>query len=289
MAAFSGTGARNVGIYNGMIAENGIKGGREILDGALGSALTSISQGRDLSLGALGRNYGQARSDLTTAFDGAIGRLDPFVNDGRRAGALYQDSLGLNGAEGNGRAVGAFQASPGYQYQVDQATDAVARKASAMGALGSGNTAAAIADRARNLANTEYGGWQDRLAGLDQRAFQAAGAQAGLQGQYGTTLANLGQSQGRDEAGIYTGAATGESNAFQNIAGLGLDNLWNGIGSITNSLANAQKQATDNVNSGYSFGANVIGSLANLATMGMGGGNTLGGNFIKSLGFGGGK
>ena len=272
MVLFSGSGARRVGMFNAMLAENAMKGGQEILDGARIDALGAIDHGRGLSLEALGRGYDQARTDLTTNFEGAIERFAPYVESGRRAGTMYENSLGLNGVDGNAAAVGAFRESPGYRFSVDQATDAVARKASAIGALGSGNTMTAISDRAQGMANTEYGGWQDRLERRSGLGLQATTAQAGLQGQFGATLAGLGQQRGQNEAGIYTGAAGNESGIFQNIAGLGVNNLWQGIGAITGSLSNAQKQAQDNVNSGSSLGINALGSLVKLGSAAYGGG-----------------
>lgn len=265
MALFSGSAARRIGQWNVLQAIDAERRGEAMRQEAQSGALASLGSG-----------YGQARTDLNDQFGGAIGRLDPWTNAGTSALGTYQGSLGQGGQAERDAAVSQFQNSPGFQYAVDQASDATARKASALGALGSGNTMQAISDRAQNMQNQEYGAWQDRLLGLSDRGQQAATAQAGLQGQLGTSLAGLGQSQGRDEAGVYTG-----------LAGLGLNNIWNSQGIQSSSLTNAQKQATDNVNSGYSFGANLVGSGLNLLGMGMGGGNTLGGNLLKFSGFGG--
>lgn len=247
----AGTAARNVGIWGFSQAQDAIGKGQGILDTAKAGSLDAL---------------GRSRGDISTQYAGAIDRLNPWSSAGQGALGMYQNSLGLNGAGGNTAAVGAFQASPGYQYQVDQATDAVARKASALGALGSGNTAAAIADRARNMANTEYGGWQDRLNGLSTTGMAAANAQAGYQTQMGGALAGLGQY----EAGL--GAQ---------YAGLGVNNLWQGTTAGLNAVQGAQKQAADNVASRNSLTANIIGSGINLLGMGMGGGTTLGGNLLS--------
>lgn len=316
MALFSGSGARRVGMFNAGLAENAINGGREILDGARADSLAAIAAGRagslgaidtgqreglaaidrgeGLSLTALGNAYGAALPEYRAAID----RLNPWSTAGKSALEMYSDSIGLNGGSGNDRATAAFRASPGYQYQVDQALDQTMRKQSAIGALGSGNTLAAVSDRARNMADAEFGSWQDRLNGQSTQGFQAAGAQAGMQqglagliAQQGrdesgiltgnaTNRANINTTAGNARAGIFTNAANNESNTFQNIAGLGVNNLWNGIGSITNSLSNAQKQAQDNVNSGFSFGINALGSLVKLGTglSGMGGGGLTAGS-----------
>lgn len=247
----AGTAARNVGIWAYGQAQDAIGKGQGILD-----------QAKTGSLAALG----QARGDLNTQYGGAIDRLNPWADAGKGALGMYQNSLGLNGANGNAAAVAAFQANPGYQWQVDQATDAVARKASALGALGSGNTAAAISDRAQNMANAEYGGWQDRLNGLSNTGLTAANAQSGYQSQLGNSLAGLGQY----EAGL--GAQ---------YAGLGVNNLWQGTNSGLGAVQNAQTQAANNVASRNSLTTNIIGSGLGLLGMGMGGGQTLGGNLLN--------
>lgn len=247
----AGTAARNIGIWAYGQAQDAIGKGQGLLDAAKGSSLASL---------------GQARNDLTTNYQGAIDRLNPWTDAGKNALGMYQNSLGLNGADGNAAATAAFQANPGYQWQVDQATDAAARKASALGALGSGNTAAAISDRAQNMANAEYGGWQDRLNGLSNTGLTAANAQSGFQGQLGSSLAGLGQY----EAGL--GAQ---------YAGLGVNNLWNGTTAGIGAVQNAQTQAANNVASRNSLTANIIGSGINLLGLGMGGGNTLGGNLLN--------
>ncbi|MBD3844268.1 hypothetical protein IED13_01060 [Bosea sp. SSUT16] len=246
MGLFSGTSARNAGIWAFNQAQDAANRGQGILDTAQGNAL-----------GALGQGFGQARTDLNTNYNGAIDRLNPWVTAGTGALGTYQGSLGLGGQAERDAAVSQFQNSPGYQYAVDQASDATARKASALGALGSGNTMAAIADRAQNMQNQEYGAWQDRLNGLSTQGMQAAGTQAGLQGQLGSSLANLGAQQGNAEAGIYTG-----------MAGLGLNNLWNGTNTGIGAVTGAQKQARDNVNTGLNFGVNLAGSGLKLLGLG---------------------
>src|SRR5258706_15039579 len=97
----------------------------------------------------------------------AISAYTPLSDLGSKYGAgtnMYMNSLGLNGAGGNADATGAFQASPGYNWQRDQAIEATARNANRFGA--GGNELAALTDRANNLANQEYGNSQDRLAGF---------------------------------------------------------------------------------------------------------------------------
>lgn len=109
----------------------------------------------------------------------AIDAFNPYTTAGSSATTLYSDALGLNGADGSARATGAFQTGPGYQFAQDEAAKAGLRAASAGGMLASGNTLAALSDRAQGIADQEYGTWLDRLQGLSGQGLQAAGGQAG--------------------------------------------------------------------------------------------------------------
>lgn len=259
MALGSGSSARRIGMWAYDQAQGAKKEGQDLLSDYLGRGLASLGQGFD-----------QARTDLNTQYTGAIGRLDPWADAGKNALGVYQGSLGLGGDAARDSAVASYRASPGYERRVAEATDAVARKASALGALGSGNTMQAISDRANYLADEDYGRWQGQLQGLSDRGQQAATTQAGLQGQLGNQLGNLGQAQGTSEAGLYG-----------QYAGLGLGNIWNATNSGINSVQQAQQRATDSVNSGWSLGLNALGSGLGLLGLPMGGGATLGGNLLN--------
>lgn len=124
-----------------------------------------------------------------------------------------------------------FQASPGYQYAVDQALSQVGQNASARGLLGSGAMLRGMTDRAQGMASQEYGNWwnrqnqlygdyQNRLAGLAggptgaTEANQLGMNQAQLSAGMGTNLGSLFGNQGSTGMGgiINTGAA--QANAM---------------------------------------------------------------------------
>lgn len=173
-----------------------------------------INQGREASLGALGKGYDAARA----SYGDAAGLYEPYRTTGLDAWKQYADATGVNGQEGYARSEGLFKASPGYRGMVDETTDAVARKQSALGALGSGNTMQAIADRASALADREYSSYLDRLKGVSDVGYGATGAIAGLTKGIG----DLYGQQGRDEAGVYGDSTRlgvlGQQNTTQGIA-----------------------------------------------------------------------
>ncbi|CAN7663208.1 hypothetical protein LJR009_006055 [Bosea sp. LjRoot9] len=257
-SSFSGRAGRLAGMWATDQALQDYATGNQLIDAAKTDTLGAIDRGRTGALASLG----QGLSDATGTINGAVSRYDPWVDAGKSALSTYQNSLGLNGAGGNAAAVAAFQESPGYAYQRDQAVDAVARKQSALGALGSGNTMQAITDRSSQLANQEYGGWQDRLNGLSNTGLQATGQQTGLLGQLG----NLQAQNGRDEAGVYTGAAGQEAGALQGYAGLGLNNLNQmsntKIGAGSGALLAGQQAAQNRMNFGANLAKTAVSVLA---------------------------
>lgn len=260
MALFSGKSARNTGIWAYNQAQSAKQEGQQSLTEALNNALSSISSGRTSGLNSLGQGYQNAASE----YEGAISRLDPYEQSGRKANSMYENSLGLNGASGNSSATSAFQESPGYKWQTEQSLEAVKRNASSLGSLGSGNTMAALQERGNQLANQEYGNWQNRLSALGQQGQQAATSQAGLQ----SSLGNLYAQQGQNEASLYSNAANQEAGLYGQFAGLGQNNLWNATNSGINSVTNAGQQAKGNVMSGVNFGINSAGSLLKLLGLG---------------------
>jgi hypothetical protein len=148
-------------------------------------------------------NTGEDKS--AGAINSAVDVYQPWVDSGTAANSMYSNALGLNGAEGNAAATGAFQAGPGYDFAVDESMRAAERAASAGGTLSSGNLIAALQDRGNGLANQEYGGWLDRLNGASTTGLSAAGGQAGQL----DNLASLYQSTAGDRLDLESGVTQG--------------------------------------------------------------------------------
>jgi hypothetical protein len=200
---------------------------------------------------ALYQQYGQQSNQaLDTGFAGAMPELNNAVNAytplsdlGTKYGQgtnMYMNSLGLNGAAGNTAATGAFQASPGYNWQRDQAIEATARDANRYGA--GGNELAAVTDRANNLANQEYGNWQNRLAGfVNPEQSAVSGAAAGQAAGYGAK-AGLWQNDAQNRVGVYGNVASGTANSNTAAAKAEMDassNFWSGLTKLGGSIGGA--------------------------------------------------
>lgn len=277
----------------------GVDSAKSDLKDYLPQSLGSLQTGYDTGVGALNSGYDAASQDVRSGIAG----LSPYVTSGADANALYSDSLGLNGAEGNARATGAFQAGPGYQWQVDQATDAAARKANALGIGASGNTLTALSTLGSNLANQEYGGWQTRLQGLGAQGLTAAGQQLGgdqtlasLDSGRGTALAALAGNLGSGQSSLYsgTGAAEASLDASRGQQVLGAyQGLGNSVSALNQNTANQitngftqAGQASDaarNANDNLALGLLGQGIKLGTANLGGAGGSSIFGGLGKSL------
>jgi hypothetical protein len=141
--------------------------------------------------------------------------VDNFGNiqDQQQLGySMYQDSLGLNGPEGNTAALDAYQRSPGFGLAMDMANQNVMRNAAAMGGIRSGNAMMDLSERARELQNLDYGAWQTRLAGFDpmRGATGKAGALA--------DLSNLFEDQGKNKATLRMQGSQNNAQIAGNLA-----------------------------------------------------------------------
>lgn len=203
-------------------------------------SLNALGSARDAALAALTGGYGAAGDTLRTGLDksaaagqGAInayGTLSDLGKSYQPAIDAYYGSLGIGGPAARTAAENAFTASPGYQYQVDQAIKQINNNAAARGAFGSGNTARALTEDVRNRALSDYGNWQTRLAGfLPLQASAVSGAAAGTAGGYKnladiygqgyTGIAGLQTAGGSAQAGLETGYGSDVSNVLGNVAG----------------------------------------------------------------------
>lgn len=159
------------------------------------------------------------------AFDITQANLDPFRQAGNTANAAMMFELGL-GARPEGYA--GFQATPGYQFQLDQGNRSINALAGARGGLNSGRTLQALADYNQGLASQEYGNFYNRLAGLQGIGANAA---AGVGSAAQTTAGNVSNSladAGNARAAGAIGGANALSGAINN--GIGIWSYQQGLG-----------------------------------------------------------
>lgn len=174
--------------------------------------------------------YDAAMPQSLAALDAARGAFDPLTAKYGAGTDLYLDSLGVNGAEGNQRAVDAFQTAPGYDFAMNQGLDAIDRRAASRGMLASGNTNLDTINYATGVANQEYGNWQNRLGGLVSPEMAAASGvagietgRAGLYGQDAQNRVNLASGVAAEQNNQTTQAANAAMQGSGNLWGLGLN------------------------------------------------------------------
>jgi len=191
---------------------------------ALNNQIATQNAGKKEAYGFLDQGLNTA----TSLYGDAGNMFDPYAQGGLKGNNLYQDALGINGAEGNKNAQNAFQTSPGYQFGMDQGLQALERRASAQGNLQSGNTNVDTLKYAQGYADQNYGSWLDRLQGVGAQGLQATGSQAGLLSDLGNQNINT---QGA-KANAATGVANNISNAYGNYAAAqnsASGNIWGGL------------------------------------------------------------
>lgn len=206
--------------------------------------------------GYLSTGYTNSKGYLNDAL-GAYAPLSDLAKKYTGGTDMYLNALGLNGASGTQAAQSAYTAGPGYDWQLGQGLDAINRRRAAGGMLDSGNADLDALTYGQGLAKQDYGGWLDRLGGVNQNALTATtGAAAGQAGAYGS-LSDL------------------ESTYAGNQVGL-LGNTTSGMASANNTEAAGKAAGAKNL-----LGAGL--SLASLAAGGFGGGG-LGSALSSSLG-----
>lgn len=210
--------------------------GKRAAASADAARVSGLRKGEKRALGYMDEGLAGAR----TLYDRAIGLFDEYTQQGGQAAGAYGDAIGLGGQEGYDRAVESFRAGPGYQFAVDQGTEAALRAASRTGNIASGNTAIAISDRAQGLADQEYQRYLDNLFRASGQGLQATGQQAG----FISGLGDLEYGHGAAKAGLAYGTETsiGQSRAQLAADQYAADqaagaNIWNAIMGVGNLAA----------------------------------------------------
>jgi hypothetical protein len=197
------------------------------LASTIGSALPGVVQsgiGAAGSLAAANAQVGADQSAITTQ-QGALGNINNIwatqQQTGQGANTALQSSLGLNGATAD---PSNFLNMPGYQFAVQQGTQAVQRQAASMGSAYTPNTAAAVGQYVTGTASQDYNTYISQLmgaAGLGTTANQ--GLQTGQQ-TTANNISTLQQNQGQaTAAGI-----SGVTNSAAGLFGVGTS-LLNGV------------------------------------------------------------
>ncbi len=165
----------------------------------------------------------QANALQTRIYDESVGRFDPIIQSGNNARSIYDGLLGIGGdKEQAENAFSRYRDSSGYNFQLQQGSDAITGNKAASGLLNSGSTLKAL---------TKYG--QDLGSNFFERFLSLLGNQ---------------QVAGQNAAGALTGAGQNYANAYG-------QNLWNRVQSNQNAFSNILSLGTAAVGAFSSGGA----------------------------------
>jgi len=128
-----------------------------------------------------------------------------------------------------GTAYGGFTATPGYEFRVNQGTDAVNALAGARGGLNSGRTMQDLTKFGQGIASEEYGNYLGRLSGLTNMGTSAAANTANAGANFASGGSNALMAGGQAQADGYINGANSIMGGFNNA--LGAWQYMKGLGS----------------------------------------------------------
>lgn len=178
--------------------------------GSIGGAIIQANAAKDAAKQALtGYNY------LTTG--PGKGFIDSAVGAGTAANNASAQLLGLapRGA-GTADAFNNYLKSTGYNFRLDQGTDALVGNAATRGILNSGSTAKAVQEYGQNLGSAEFANYLAQLQGQSAAGYNATTAVSNAGTGAGSNAAQYIAAGGDAVAGGLSGALGGFGGALQN-------------------------------------------------------------------------
>jgi hypothetical protein len=248
---------------NGTASSNGAQTGSNFIgagvggQGANGNVATSTDSSLASTIGGLGQTavgsatalaasnaQQNADQNAITTQENNLGNINSIWGTqqqlGQGADTTLGSVLGTNGAAPN---PSVFENQPGYQFAVQQGTQAVERQAAAMGNAYTPNTAIAVGNYVTNAANQNYNQYVTQLmgaAGLGTTANQ--GLQTGSQ-QTANNISTLQQNIGQAQAAGISGVGSSVGSLF-GVNGAGTSLLNGALGGTNGSgVVGGQGQA----------------------------------------------
>lgn len=210
-------------IFNNSVAEDASKQQIAGINEGVAKATGNINQG----IGALNTNYTAGLQPFLTNYSNANAGVDQLKN-----------LLGLNGQQGTDAAMKSLEATPGYQFQLQQGNNSINAAAAANGTLASGKQLIDLSNYNQGLASTTY---QNAVNNL-QPFLSASQTAAGGIGSLYSGLGNATAGQYDSLANLNYTASTGIGNANANATlaqNQANQNQWNaltGLGSAAMSI-----------------------------------------------------
>jgi len=171
----------------------------------------------------LGPMPGQQGSQQQRSMLGGSGQPSSMFNTASGvAGQMGMPNSSQMGGQTPGFQYQGFQATPGYQFALDQGNQQIQGSAAAQGNVLSGATMQSLQNHGIGMANQEYGNYMNQLSGL-------AGAGQAAAGQTASAAGNLGMATGQAFGNIGNAQAAG-SVAMGNVVNNSLGNALSSYG-----------------------------------------------------------
>lgn len=185
-----------------------------------GAVIGSNAQNKAAQQGA---QASQQATDATIAeqrrqFDIGQQNQAPWLQAGTQSVGHYANLLGLNGPGASAEAQRVFEASPDYQFRLNESMRGLTARNAALGIQDSGAAQRAALTLAGNQASGEFGNYANRLAGLAGVGQTAAQNSAAQGASFANSMGNVLGQNAQNLASSYN--TQGANNA----------NLWSGIG-----------------------------------------------------------
>lgn len=164
----------------------------------------------DPNSGPIGSGYAGGNN-----LSGAVSTLNPLNSLAQILGGGQQQAA-PQGPQEMTRGLG-FTQTPGYQFQVQQANDAVQNRLAALGLAGSGDAMKALATTTNGLASQEYGNYLNRLAAMAGMGQTATGQSNAATQNAANNLSNIAIGAGNNRASSILGQSQAWGNAFGQI------------------------------------------------------------------------
>ena len=184
-----------------------------------------LQQAKQQADNALAAGWSEGSGEVRNWTNQGLDYVQPYMQQGQQANALYGRFLGLNGADDQRAAMDQYQTGdPFRQQNEDMGNRALSRRFASMGMLDSGASRLAMARANLERGSQDYNNYLNRLGGASQQGFGAASTGAGLAANAGNTLGQMRMGYGQQQAGnaiSYGNAlAASRSAPWQNIMGL---------------------------------------------------------------------
>jgi hypothetical protein len=155
---------------------------------------------------ALKKGIKKGTREIQAAQTESLGFIEPFAKTGINALGYFGDAAGIGDSDA---AIARFQDSPEYRLLYDTAIEegrrGVENLGQGAGTYNSGRTLKALQDRGVATTNKFFGDYTNRLGGLTDLGFNAAGQKANIRTQGANALAGQYKALGEAKAAQYAG------------------------------------------------------------------------------------